>query len=266
MLFDSHTHLDFVDDLPKALARAKKADVLKIISVGTNFKESKKAIEIAEKYSKKDQQIFASCGIHPKDGKEDVKRGWIDELKSVVNSSGKVIALGECGLDYYLPSDKRVETADKEKRFQREIFSQQIKLASEMKLPLIVHCRNAWNEIIDLIEKNKSNDLTGVFHSWTGDTKAMKKALEIGFYISFSGIVTFKNVLVIQEVAKKIPTNKMLVETDSPFLAPEPVRGQKNEPGNVRIIAEFLAETRSVPVDDIISDTSSNAQKLFNLL
>ena len=135
-----------------------------------------------------------------------------------------------------------------------------------MNLPIIVHCRDSWDDILDIIEKNKANTLTGVFHSWTGDLKAMKKALGLGFYISFSGIVTFKNAGVIQEVAKTVPLNKFLIETDSPFLSPEPLRGKKNTPQNVKLIAAFLANLRNQSVNDISTQTTANAQKLFSIL
>ena len=211
MLFDSHAHLDFVEDLDESLVQAQKTGVSKIISIGTNFKESKAAIKIAQKHSKKDLEIFTSCGIHPHDGKDDVKNGWIDKLRLIANSSDKIIAIGECGLDYYSPEDKRREPIDESKKFQKEVFVKQIRLANELNLPIIVHCRDSWDDILDIIEKNKANTLTGVFHSWTGDLKAMKKALGLGFYISFSGIVTFKNAGVIQEVAKTVPLNKFLI-------------------------------------------------------
>ena len=147
------------------------------------------------------------------------------------------------------------------------MFGAQIRLAAELNLPLVIHCRNAWREIFDILTiVNRRSTIVGVFHSWTGDWEAAKKALDLGFYISFSGIVTFKNAPDIQEVARKIPFDRMLVETDSPFLAPDPIRGSKNEPKNVKIVAQFIADLRNQTVNEVSSKTSANARKLFNLL
>ncbi len=271
MLVDSHAHLDFVDDLKELLDRANGAGVSKIVTIGTSIECSKKCIEIAEKYSSDDLQIYATCGIHPEDGKADVgKYGdqLMSELGKVAKSSKKVVGIGECGLDYFLDSSgQRPDTSEQEKQFQRKLFGEQIRLAADLDLPLVVHCRNGWGEIFDLISKSQASNskLCGVFHSWTGNVEAMDKALNLGFYISFSGIVTFKNAKDIQEVARKAPNGQVLVETDSPFLSPESLRGKKNAPENVRIIASFLSKIRNQSFDDIVTATSSCAQKLFNL-
>ena len=269
MLIDSHAHLEAVDDLEGSLKRAKEAGVGRIITIGTSLDTSKKAIEIAQKYSSDDLQIFATCGIHPHDAKSEVKRlhynDILKSLKSLALSSKKVVAVGECGLDYYLANDTRPETGNTEKKFQRKLFTEQIKLATDLNLPLVIHCRNAWDEIFDLIEAKRGPASFGVFHSFTGDWSAAQKALDLGFYISFSGIVTFKNASKIQEVAKKMPFERMMIETDSPFLSPEPLRGKHNEPKNVRIIAEFLAHLRSQPIDKIIRASADNAKRLFGI-
>ncbi len=279
---DSHAHLDFVDDLDGAIARAKEAGGVKIITVGTTLEESKMVIEIASKYSSAGLNIYATCGIHPKDGRDDVEKLGVDQsidrLRKIAKSSQKVVAIGECGLDYYLG------TSEKEKRFQRELFEAQIKLAIGSDLPLVVHCRNGWDEIFDPISNFQvpNSKLRGVFHSWTGDWVSAKRALDLGFYISFSGIVTFKqslrfssfaklrtagleNAPDVAEVAQKMPLDRMLIETDSPFLAPEPVRGSKNEPKNVTIVAQFIANLRNLPFDKISEVTGRNAEILFGL-
>ncbi|MBI4037715.1 TatD family hydrolase [Candidatus Curtissbacteria bacterium] len=275
MLIDSHAHLDFLPEgrtIDEILADSKKAGVDKIVCVGTSIEASKKSIEVAEKYSRDDLQIYATCGIHPQDGKDEVGEmdllQCIKTLKQLARSSKKVIAVGECGLDYYLEGEKRVPTVDKDKQFQRELFKKQIDLAVGLNLPLIIHCRNAWDEIFEMISNSKnwrgqSSTLKGVFHSWTGGVEAAKKVLELGFYISFSGIVTFKNAPLVQETAKMVTLERMLIETDSPFLAPEPHRGSKNEPKNVKIIADFIAGLRNVSPIDIYSATAANAKRLF---
>ncbi len=270
-MLDSHAHLDFVEDLEGTIYRAKQAGVLKIVTIGTSIEGSKKCIEIAEKYSDNDISIYATCGIHPEDGRTDIDQygdKLIGELEKIAKSSKRVVGIGECGLDFHLEtSSQRPETSDKEKEFQRRLFDEQIELAADLNLPLIVHCRNAWDEIFDQIPKfqTPNSKLRGVFHSWTGDFRAMEKALNLGFYVSFSGIVTFKNASEIQEVAKTAPIERILVETDSPFLSPEPLRGKKNTPENVKIIASFLSKIRNQSFDDIATATSSNAQNLFRL-
>ena len=289
MLFDTHAHLEIIDDLEGSIKRAKEAGVEKIITIGTSLESSKKAVEIAEKFSDDDLQIYATCGLHPKDAKSELKRlhynDILKSLKSLALSSEKVVGLGECGLDYY------PDTADKDKNFQKELFETQINLAADLNLPLIIHCRNGWDEIFDLMEaKRGPSSLSSVFHSFTGNWQAAQKALDLGFYISFSGIVTFKNAKEIQEVAKKMPLERLLIETDSPFLTPEPIRSgppkltsrlsstirtrleernrrgyKQNEPKNVRIIAEFLANLRSQPIDKIIGASADNAKRLFGI-
>ena len=226
-------------------------------------------------------QIYATVGIHPQDGKGDIEKfgplaKCVDELKRIAKSSSKVVGIGEIGLDYYLvksdplrkrsEASKRQVTSDKEKEFQKELFGEQIVLAQELDLPILVHCRNAWDEVFDLLKaKGDMQKAKGLFHSWTGDWEAAKKALDLGFYISFSGIVTFGNAPLVQEVAKKIPLDRMLVETDSPFLSPEPHRGMRNEPKNVIIVGKFIASIRNQPEDLIASQTTANAKRLFGL-
>jgi TatD DNase family protein len=269
-LVDSHAHLDFVDDLGSALKNAKKAGVNKIVSVGTTLEESKKILELAEKHSEKDLEIWTTAGIHPKDGREDVEKlgllQCIKTLKQIAESSKKIVAIGECGLDYYITTDSKQLTTDKEKEYQHDLFLGQVELAAELNLPIVIHCRNGWDEIfrrLSIVDRQSS--VKGVFHCWTGDWNAAKKALDLGFYISFSGIVTFKNAPEIQEVAKRVPIDRMLIETDSPFLAPEPMRGKKNSPENVKIVAQFIANLRNLPLSKIASATSENAAGLFGL-
>jgi TatD DNase family protein len=267
MLIDTHAHLDFSDDLDGWLAGAKSEGVTKIICVGTSVDASGKCAEIAQEYSSKDLQIYATCGIHAQDGKDDIKNSGslyqcINTLKQIASDSNKVVAIGECGLDVKVISEKLKVISE-----QRELFEGQIKLAEELKLPLIIHCRNAFDETFDLLSvvNGQLSNVCGLFHSWTGNWEAAQTALNLGFYISFSGIVTFKNAPDVQEVAKKIPLDRVLIETDSPFLSPEPLRGKQNEPKNVRIVAEFIARLRNLPVDQIASVTSNNAGRLFGI-
>src|SRR3989344_6536884 len=230
MLVDSHAHLEAIDDLERVIERAKK-----------------KAIEIAEKFSSNDLKIYATVGLHPKDANKEIERfGLLSCFKTgkqLAQSSNKVVAIGECGLDYYGGfRGQGSGTSDEEKKIQKELFVEQIKLADELDMPLVIHCRNGWKEIFNLISnaQTPNSKIKGVFHSWTGNWDDAKRALDLGFYISFSGIVTFSNAADIQEVARKMPFDRILIETDSPYLPPEPFRGSTNEPTNARIVAQFI--------------------------
>ena len=307
-LVDTHAHLDFVperESLEEWLERAKVAGVTKIITIGTSVEGSKKCVEIAESRfpielgmtNGKEVEIYATVGIHAEDGKGDIEKyggldKCIEELRKILlrqkpdQDDKLVVGIGECGYDIRRTADNLPArnashsdaggqlTTDQEIEFQHELFSAQIGLAAELELPLVVHCRNAWEDTFRLLSNyfssdsekfslRSNNNLRGVFHSWTGDWEAAKRALNLGFYISFSGIVTFKNAPDIQDVAKKMPLDKLLLETDSPFLSPEPLRGRKNEPKNVRIIAEFISSLRSIPMDELASITTDNAGRLF---
>jgi len=273
MLVDSHAHLEAIDDLERVIERAKKNGVGKIVTIGTSIDSSKKAIEIAEKFSSNDLKIYATVGLHPKDANKEIERfGLLSCFKTgkqLAQSSNKVVAIGECGLDYYGGfRGQGSGTSDEEKKIQKELFVEQIKLADELDMPLVIHCRNGWKEIFNLISnaQTPNSKIKGVFHSWTGNWDDAKRALDLGFYISFSGIVTFSNAADIQEVARKMPFDRILIETDSPYLAPEPFRGSTNEPKNVRIVAQFIAGVRNQTVDEISSKTSANARKLVKLL
>lgn len=288
MLIDTHAHLETVDDLDDVLERAKSAGVSKIITIGTSLATSKTAANLAISCLMPGLDLFASAGIHPSDGKEDFDKFGIDkcmeELRKIIKESDKVVGIGEAGLDYHpsprLRNGKLMQkTLDDEKTYQRDLFKAQIKLASELNLPLVVHCRNGWSEVLQIISKfqDPSSKLGGVFHSFTGGIEEAKKAVELGFYVSFSGIVTFKQGLRssqaaglksaqnIREAAKIVPKDKILVETDSPYLAPEPIRGQTNESANVRITAAFLSNLLGLKEDSFFKQTSENAQKLFDI-
>ena len=279
MLVDSHAHLEVIDDLEGTLDRAKDAGVSKILAIGASIETSKRAVEISDKLSTDDLAIYTAVGIHPKDGRADVEKFGLlrcfETLKQIAGSFNRVVAIGECGLDYYLGSrgpsirfrtSQGLGTSDKDKEFQTKLFEGQIKLAADLGLPLIIHCRNAWDDVFKLLTINhKLLPNRGVFNSWTGDWEAAQKAIGLGCYISFSGIVTFKNAREIQEVAKKAPLERILIETDSPYLSPEPFRGRKNEPKNVKITAQFLAKIRGLPFAKIADVTTGNAEKLFRL-
>lgn len=270
MLADSHAHLDFlshgkedIEDLKGVLERAKEAGVSKIVTIGTSLKCSKDCLEISQKFSNVSLKIYPTYGLHPKDAKGEIKNSesiskLVDKLKHLAKSK-EYVAIGETGLDFY------ETTTDCEKKVQKELFEAQVDLARELEMPLVIHCRDAWEDVFETVTRGQSSQLRGVFHSWTGNWEDAKKALSLGFYISFSGIVTFKNAKDIQDVAQKVPIDKILIETDSPYLAPEPVRGSINEPKNVKIIGQFIASLRNQPYGEIEKATAVNAEHLFKI-
>jgi len=267
MLVDTHAHLETVENLDEFLKHAKAAGVGAIITIGTSIKSSRLAIDIAEKYTDDNLNIFATVGLHPFDCRDEIEMNGFDacilEIKSIIGTSKKIVGIGECGLDYYQEGEKRHETTFDEKTFQKRLFKEQAVIANSLNLPLIIHCRNAWNEIFD--EVTKANVKKAVFHSFTGSGEDAKAAVALGYFVSFSGIVTFKNAEDIQVAAKAMPIDKILVETDSPYLSPEPFRGQKNESANVRITASFLSNLLNARESYFFDLTSQNAKKAFGL-
>jgi len=247
--FDTHCHLDFEqfdNDRDEVIKRAKESNVEYILNVGTNIESSKKVIEISEKYD----FIYSSIGIHPL----DVKDYKIDDLKEIekLAKNKKVKAIGETGLDFYYSKD------NKEK--QRDFFISQVEIALKYNLPLIIHQRESKNEIIEIIEKIKMPDKV-VFHCFGGDTKLSEYCNKKGFFISFTGILTFKNAKNVKEVAKNYPVERIMVETDAPFLAPVPYRGKRNEPFMVKYIVEEIAKLKMMDnhlIADIIFKNSVN--------
>lgn len=267
MLVDTHAHLEAVENLDEVLKHARGAGVAAIVTIGTSVQSSHQAIDIAEKYSSDDLKIFATVGLHPFDSKNEIEtKGLgicVSEITDLATTSKKIIGIGEAGLDYYGVDEKREQTTDEEKVFQKKLLKEQIKISNSLKLPLVVHCRNAWDEIFN--ELDKGNLKEAVFHSFTGKVEDAKAAFTLGYFVSFSGIVTFKNAKGIQEAAKAVPLDKILLETDSPYLTPEPFRGQKNESANVRITGSFLSNLLNLSESDFFKKTSQNAQNAFKL-
>lgn len=218
-----------------------------IISVGSDIDESKKSIELAAD----NDQIFAAVGVHPHSS-SDPK--LLDELVK----NPKVVGIGECGLDY---KPYQNETLDKPR--QQESLSYQIRLANQHNLPIIIHARECWEDLIPILTELRPK--SGLIHSWTGGLKEADQIINLGVHLSFSGMLTYPANEHIRAVAKMAPADKILVETDSPFLPPQPMRGQRNEPANVKIVAEALAELRGVSLDEISALTTANARRLFSL-
>lgn len=253
MLVDTHAHLyfhQFDDDRDDVILRAFDAGVKKIINIGIDPETCRQSIALAEKYD----GLFAVVGIHPNDAGlwNETTRAQLIEW----SRHPKVVAIGEIGLDFYWGKTP-VAT-------QENVFRQQIRLAKELSLPIVIHNREAGREILDMLKSEGVAGLTGVFHCFSETPEIAAEILEMGFYISFTGTLTFKKSL-LPEVAKLVPMERLLVETDSPFLSPEPKRGRRNEPAHVVYIAQKLAEIKELPFDDIARTTTANAQRFFGL-
>lgn len=254
-LFDSHAHLDdekFNQDREEVIKEIAK-EVKTIISAGYSLEGSKMAIELSKKYD----FIYASCGISPNDIPQTEEKLWImlEKIKDLVKQNKKVIAIGEIGLDYYWNKEN--------KELQKKAFIAQIKLANELNLPIMIHTREA---IMDTIEILKQNPVTkkGVFHCCPLNRELVKEALKIGFYISFAGPVTFKNSKNADEIIKMVPNDRMLIETDSPYLSPEPLRGKRNDSRNLKYIAEKIANVKGIAIEEVAKLTYDNTCKIYN--
>lgn len=257
MIVDSHCHLDRLDlkahggDLSKALLAARDSDVGHFLSVCVELSEFPDLERIAAAH----HDVSLSVGVHPND--TEMKVPEIDELVKLAMRD-KVVAIGETGLDYY-----RLE-ADEGKGDQQESFKRHIRAAIEVNKPLIIHTRQARNDTIEIMRDEKADQCRGVMHCFTEDWDMAEKALELGFYISISGIVTFKNAADLRDIAKRVPMDRLLIETDSPYLAPVPHRGKINEPAYVRYVADYMAELRGVTYDEIAKITTDNFFTLFS--
>jgi len=250
-LIDTHCHLfydDLKNDLDIVLNRAQELGVNRFICVGTNMEDSRECLGLAETY----ENIYASVGVHPHDAK-DAPEDYLDQIADLITFP-KMIALGEIGLDYF----RNISEPD----IQQNVFREQLALAQRLQKPVIFHNRNADADVLKIL--SEFPDVTGVAHCFSSDLKTAKTFIDLGFYISFSGNLTYKNSH-LPDVAKELPLEKLLVETDSPYLSPVPYRGKPNEPGRTRFVAEKLAEIHGVTLEIIAEKTTTNAESLFSL-
>ena len=255
--FDSHCHLDdekFNEDREEIIEQIKKSGVTKLISAGYSLEGSKQATELAKKYD----FIYATCGISPNDIPQTEEELWktLQEIKKIVQQNSKVVAIGEIGLDYYLNKEN--------KELQQKAFIGQIKLANELDLPIVIHTREAVTDTLEILKQTEVKN-KGVFHCCPLNRELVKEALKLGFYISFAGPVTFKNSKNATEIIEMIPNDKILIETDSPYLSPEPLRGRRNDPRNVKYIAQKIAEVKGLKLEEVAEITYKNTKKLFNI-
>lgn len=254
MLIDSHAHLDdkrFDNDREKLISSLTDNGVEIVINPGADFLSSVKSVDLSIKH----ENIYAAVGIHPHEAKT-MDENTINLLRELTNN-GKVVAIGEIGLDYYYDNSPR--------EIQQQRFREQIKLAKELNLPVIVHDRDAHKDTYDIISEEHDGSLRGVMHSYSSSVEMAKKYIDMGFYISFSGPITFKKAKQPKEVATEIPLEYIMIETDSPYLTPEPHRGKRNEPLNVRYVAEKIAELKGVSFEEVAKKTSENVKTLFNI-
>jgi TatD DNase family protein len=253
MYIDTHCHLDFEnfdDDRESVVQRSIKNKIEAIITIGTNVETSVKSIELSEKFA----TVFAAVGIHPNDAANANKKS-IQKIYDI-SASPKVVAIGEIGLDYY----RDYTPAD----IQKELFRTQLKIAREKELPIIIHNRQAHTDIYDILVEEKSTDLKGVMHSFDGDMHFLDSVLSYNFYVSFTGVITFKNANY-DQLIKHVPLENLLLETDSPFLTPVPFRGKRNEPSYVTHVADKIAQVKDIPVEELAKITTENARNLFKL-
>ncbi len=251
---DSHAHLDddrFEGDRDEIINSLYDNDIEAVLNPGADLKSSKDAVLIAEKYP----FIYAAVGCHPHDSKymSDESMNIFKEMAK----NNKVIAIGEIGLDYYYDNSDRVT--------QRKWFREQIRLAKELDLPYIVHDRDAHEDILNIMKEEYYDGVRGIMHCYSGSVELSREFLKLGFYISLGGPVTYKNARVPKLVAKEVPFDRLLIETDSPYLTPAPFRGKRNEPKYVKYVAEEIAGIRNLSVDDLSEKTRENFKRLFNL-
>lgn len=261
-LVDTHCHLDFIifdDDREDVLKRARDAGVVIILNPGIDLKSSKKCIKLAESHS----NMYAAVGVHPNHS-IDWRDDSIDRLREMADHP-KVVAIGEIGLDYYRDKASR--------EHQRRIFIEQLRLAAQLNLPVIIHNRQAMSDLRSIIndwqaqlvdEQNPLADHPGVLHSYSGTSDDAQSAIERNFMIGITGPVTFNNAQELRDVVATIPIDRLLIETDAPFLTPHPNRGKRNEPAFVRLVAEKISELFSMHYEDIATKTTANASNLFH--
>lgn len=254
MFIDTHVHLNadqYEEDLQQVIERAIQAKVEKMVVVGFDRKTIEKAMKLADEHD----FIYAVIGWHPVDAidctEEDLV--WIEQLAA----HPKVVGIGETGLDYYWDKSPR--------DVQQELFRKQIHLAQKLKLPIVIHNREATGDVVKILREENAASVGGVMHCYSGSVETAKECIAMNFMISLGGPVTFKNARLPKEVAKEIPLEHLMIETDAPYLAPHPYRGKRNEPSYVPLVAEEIARQKELTIEEVAQATTSNAVKFFNL-
>ena len=258
-LFDSHSHYNdekFNEDREQIIKETYEAGVTKFVCAGYNIDSSLFSLEMSKKY----EFIYSICGISPNDIPQSEQQLWkdLDEISKIVkeNNSKKLVAIGEIGLDYYWNKEN--------KELQKQAFIKQIELANELELPIVIHSRDASVDTLDIIRNNRVNK-AGIFHCCQLNQELVRQALELGYYISFAGPITFKNSKNAPDIIKMVPMDKILIETDSPYLSPEPNRGKRNDCRNVKYVAQKIADVKELTIEEVAQKTYENTMRIFNI-
>lgn len=254
-LFDTHAHLhfpDYADDLDAVLERADGAGVRGMVTIGTDRETNQAVVELARRLP----NVWATVGIHPHDAGEAVEADFA-EMEKLARSEAKVVGFGEMGLDFY----RNLSPPEA----QREVFRRQIAMARELGKPLVIHCRDAHDETLAILGEERAREIGGVMHCFSGDVEIARRCLDLGLFISLAGPVTYKNARALPEVARFVPEDRLVVETDCPYLPPTPHRGKRNEPAYVALTAAFVAELRGVAPDALGATVTANAATLFGI-
>lgn len=254
-LVDTHTHLNdakFAEDIPETIARAKEAGVTRMINMGDTLASSELAVNLAEQY----EGLYAGVGIHPEEAFEMTSRE--DDILAAWTDMPKVVVIGEIGLDYYW------EKEEEKRALQRRIFIRQLHLARELHMPVCIHDRDAHGDTLAILKK-EGRGIRGVLHCFSGSYEMAKELLKMGWYLGVDGPLTFKNAAKLPEIVKAMPMERLLLETDAPYMAPVPMRGKRNEPAYVRFVAEKVAELRGLSLEEVAARTTKNAIELYGL-
>lgn len=254
MLFDSHAHIDdnrFDTDRDETIQRAVQNGVKGIINIGADMASSARSVELASRY----EEIYAAVGIHPHDAKDAIDSDY-EMMAQWIAREPKVVAIGEIGLDYYYDWSPR--------DVQQAVFIRQIDLARQLTKPIIIHDRDAHGDLLAIVKK-EAQGMTGVFHCFSGSLEMAQEVIRLGFYVSIAGPVTFDKSVKLKEIAAAVPLDRLLVETDSPYLTPSPYRGRRNEPAHVRFVAEEIARLRNLPLEAVAEATTANMRQLFGI-
>jgi TatD DNase family protein len=257
MYFDAHAHYDderFDEDRDNLISELKDKGVLCIVNSGSDLETSKKSIELAQKYD----YIYASVGVHPEMA-YDLPDNWLDELRTMAKSP-KVVAIGEIGLDYHGEDLDRVK--------QAEAFKKQLGLALELKLPFVIHDRDAHGDVMDILREaaqKSNNNIKGIMHCFSGSVEMANEIIGMGMSISVGGVVTFKNAKKLMQVVESVPIERILTETDCPYLAPTPFRGQRNDSSYIKYVIEKISEIKNLEIDYVGEQMISNAKSFFGI-
>lgn len=257
-IFDSHAHYDdekFDCDREEILKNIQNTGIEKLVSAGYSLESSKQSIKLGDKYD----FIYSTCGISPNDipDTEEKLNKQLEQLEELLKTSAKVVAIGEIGLDYYWNKEN--------KELQKSAFIKQIELANKYNLPIVIHTREAIQDTLEIFKNVKTANKKGVFHCCPLNVDLVREGLKLGFYISFAGPITFKNSKNANEIIDMVPLDKMLIETDSPYLSPEPKRGTRNNSSNLVYIIEKIANQKQIQPEQIALNTYNNALQIFNI-